>query len=75
MIKKKMSLFVARSKVNDYIKLDPRFGRLRDQPIRFLEVGNSANQMISRSGSRLIRCFCLLTSVQPEDEGNSFVSF
>jgi hypothetical protein len=42
---------VARSKVKNYIKLDPRFSRLGDQPIRFLEAQTSANPMISRPSS------------------------
>ncbi len=48
---------MARSKVNNYIKLDSRFSRLGDQLIRFLEAQSSANQMISGSGARPFRFF------------------
>jgi hypothetical protein len=37
--KKIVSLFVASSKVKNYIKLDSRLSRLGDQPIRFLRSG------------------------------------
>jgi len=44
-----------RLKVKNYIKLDPRFSRLGNHPIRFLEVGNSVNQMISRPSSHSMK--------------------